>query len=427
MSALVTSACTADDTSDATPDVAVAVDVSGEVSGDASADASAADADDTGSADDTADTLAEGDDAADAGDDVESPDDADGSDAPSDDTVAPDDVEVPDSDGADSDDTESVDEVLAPDDADTPDDSTPPEDVGPPFEGPTGEWVTKASFGQARDGMAAASANGFLYVVGGFSAAGQPASDLYAYTISGNVWSTGKPMPTARAYAASGLVTGRIYVAGGADGTSVDYQLTERFNVGAESWAGPALPGTPVPICCGASASDGSTLYVAGGRDGAATLRSYAPAEGIWRDHAPMAKGRSFGIAAFLNGQLVAGLGAASMAPDAPPLASMEMWSPDADAWQPLPEAPAGRVGAAAVAWGGRLFVAGGLDESMTPSNSVWLFDIALGWTTAPSLPIGRAFHSLLASAEGLWCLGGKGPAAHLTDLLHLALPPLEP
>ncbi len=333
------------------------------------------------------------------------------SDAP--DTLPSNDPETPD--------VPLVEEEVAVEDA-AVDDTAAPEDTSGPFVGPDGSWEARAPFPVSRDRAAATSANGFLFVAGGFTPGGQPAKEMHAYSVSGNSWSAGDAMPTGRAAPAHGLVTGRLYVAGGDDGTGLDHVLTERYNIGGESWLGPALPSMPEPHCCGASASDGSRLYVAGGRGGSASLRSYAPAEGIWRDHAPLPEGRAFGVAAFVSGRLVVGLGAngASLA-----LASMTAWSPESDSWEDLAPAPAPRIAAAAVARGDRVFVAGGLDATGAPSNTVWLFDLALGWVDAPPLAVSRAFHSLLATAEGLWVVGGQGPAAHLTTLEHLPLAPL--
>ncbi len=275
----------------------------------------------------------------------------------------------------------------------------------------------------SRDRVAAVSANGFLVVAGGLDAAQQPSDELRVYSIVGDAWSVGKPMPTPRGSAAFGVATGRLYVAGGEDATGLDVQTTERYNIGGESWQGPALPAMPAPHCCGASASDGTRLYVAGGRAGAKTLRSYAPAEGLWRDHAPMDQGRSHPVAELVAGVLVVGLGATAETAGAPVLASFEAWSPEADAWQALPDAPAGRVGADSAAWGDRLVIAGGLDSAGEPTKDVWVLDLSLGWVAAPSLPVARAYHALLQSADGLWVLGGRGAGgAYLTTLEHLPL-----
>jgi N-acetylneuraminic acid mutarotase len=84
----------------------------------------------------------------------------------------------------------------------------------------TNTWTTKAPMPSPRFGATARTINQMLYVVGGVDEAivDDPITGaLEVYDQSTNAWTTRRPMPTARAYPAAGVIGGRLYVVGGVD------------------------------------------------------------------------------------------------------------------------------------------------------------------------------------------------------------------
>jgi subtilisin family serine protease len=93
----------------------------------------------------------------------------------------------------------------------------------------TNTWSTLAMPGR-RFGAAAFGINGKLYIVGGRESTGTgPVATMLVYDPVANSWSTsGPPMQTARTSLAAQAVGGRLYAAGGRNG-SVDFKVVERF------------------------------------------------------------------------------------------------------------------------------------------------------------------------------------------------------
>jgi len=106
-------------------------------------------------------------------------------------------------------------------------------------------------------------------------------------------WATKAPMPTARAESAAGAINGRLYVAGGDDGTKPLAAL-EVYDPSTDTWT--AKTPMPAAINAAASAVINGQLYVAGGavltnpaQPGPfSTLYSYDPTTDAWTTLAPM-------------------------------------------------------------------------------------------------------------------------------------------
>lgn len=111
----------------------------------------------------------------------------------------------------------------------------------------TGLWSTDTAnpMPAARAAASAVAADGKLYVVGGYDSTGAPQSDLYIYdpaAPSGSRWTVGAPMPTARAYAAAGVIGDDLYVAGGWPGGATSVYALEIYSISGGSWTtGPAM------------------------------------------------------------------------------------------------------------------------------------------------------------------------------------------
>jgi hypothetical protein len=120
----------------------------------------------------------------------------------------------------------------------------------------TGAWSTDATdpLPVALAQLSLVSSDGKLYAIGGMvnGTPGTPtaANTLYIYdptAADGSRWSTGAPMATARAYASAGAIDGKIYVAGGYDGTVTTYSM-EVYDIAGGTWsAGTSMPAVPDP------------------------------------------------------------------------------------------------------------------------------------------------------------------------------------
>ncbi len=131
---------------------------------------------------------------------------------------------------------------------------------------------------------------------------------------AGSRWSTGAPMPTARAFAATAVVDGLVYVAGGiADPNNpVDLGTLEIYDPATDQWtAGPPLltpRGGAAAIGVDTGQPCGGYLYVFGGGwdHPLASVERYDPAAQTWAAIAPLTVARRTLAAAYAsNGHLL--------------------------------------------------------------------------------------------------------------------------
>lgn len=153
-------------------------------------------------------------------------------------------------------------------------------------------WVSKAPMPTPRQGVAVAAANGLLFAVGGVKVGilNTDYNVVEAYEPATNSWITTAPMPTARYSSAVGVINGLIYVAGGARTVARSVFETlgtlEVYDPIADEWT-PKAP-MPVPVRTAASVVIAGKLYVAGGISGVYpdsaqdVLQVYDPHSNSW-------------------------------------------------------------------------------------------------------------------------------------------------
>lgn len=214
----------------------------------------------------------------------------------------------------------------------------------------------------------AAVADGKLYIIGG--EAGNPApgqsvfqNGTYMLDEEQDAWVPRAPMPTTRSGGGSGVIDGKIYVAGGRPPHGHDFAV---YDPATDTWT--ELPNVPTQRNhLGVEAINGK-LYVAGGRFGGGVgsemtdvLEIYDPATNSWSEGARLLAPRAGVTAAVANGclYLIGGEGN-----DAHPQGVFDLnerYDPVTDTWHshaPLPLAMHGITGAAFV--DGWIYVPGG-------------------------------------------------------------------
>jgi hypothetical protein len=227
----------------------------------------------------------------------------------------------------------------------------------------TDAWITKAPMHDARDAAGSAVIGNKLYVAGGQSAAGDTAT-LEVYDPVTDAWTTKASMPTARRWPAVEAIGGLLYVVGGTrdiPGPVAVFATLEVYDPASDTWT--AKASLPAPRHSMASGVIDGKLYLAGGFNVAdaavATLLIYDPATNTWAEKSPMPTARGFPAGAVLNGQLYVVTGIASF--NSPPLQTVEVYDPTADQWRDEAPIPTGRdrLGEVGVI-DGRVYVAGG-------------------------------------------------------------------
>jgi N-acetylneuraminic acid mutarotase len=195
-------------------------------------------------------------------------------------------------------------------------------------------WQTVVSLSTGRNGLAAATVDGKVYVIGGYTTG---VSDLVEVNDPAiNTWRGRAALPTARALLAAAVVGGKIYAIGGRDNNGQALQVVEEYDPQTDRWRDRA----PMPTArWGAAAAVGQNgrIYVFGGatagfpRD---VVEEYDPQANSWRTMQPLSSPRE-GAAAVTgqDGRIYLLGGYNGLAPGDDWLSTVEAYEPTADTW----------------------------------------------------------------------------------------------
>ena len=245
----------------------------------------------------------------------------------------------------------------------------PPPPAPPPPSG--GEWGTRAGLIEPLSELAAAEANGKLYLIGGYPASRVTARTVQVYDITTDRWELGPLLPQPNNHGMAVGVNGRIYLIGG--------QTTDLSE-------GPYV----------------DTVY------------ELDPVTGVWTAKAPMPTARSSGVAIVHNDKIY-------VAGGRPPRgADFAVYDPAANAWEVLPNLPSQRNHLTGAAIDGRIHVVGGrlgqgLSAAMTTVHEVFNPQTRTWSTAAPMFRERSGMNGVLArGCFHVW--GGEGPAGMFPD-----------
>jgi hypothetical protein len=145
--------------------------------------------------------------------------------------------------------------------------------------------------------------NGSAYVVGG-KGGGRVLDTVERLDLERGLWEQLPSLHARRNRAAAAAAHGRVYVAGGCDGSwQTGLRSVERFD--PETWAWNILAPLQVPRWGAAAVPAGGSVCVLGGRNGGGALTAverFDPATGTWEPLPPMPTARRFFGAAACRG-----------------------------------------------------------------------------------------------------------------------------
>ena len=267
---------------------------------------------------------------------------------------------------------------------------TPPTGGGGPQTG-VDQWVRLAPGPLARQEVAVAALDNSVFVIGGLTAASQPASDVQIYDAAADSWMLTTPIPVPVHHAGAVWVGGKLYVFGGFAGpSSAAIDQTFIFDPQSRSWtAGPTMLETKGAF---AIAADNRRVYLIGGVRGNIQLASvdeFYTSSSTWRVLPSMPTPRNHVVAGIVGGGILVVGGRDNTTSR---LTATEFFDLTTQQWRSLPPMPTGRSGSAAAVFGSRFYVFGGeVNPSSTSgvfANSEY-FDMAEGqWHTALSMEV---------------------------------------
>jgi N-acetylneuraminic acid mutarotase len=217
---------------------------------------------------------------------------------------------------------------------------------------------------QANSELAAAEANGKLYLLGGYPANRQTSRTVQIYDIASDSWSLGPQLPQPNNHGMAAAVNGKIYLIGG--------QLT----ADQEGYV--------------------DTVY------------ELDPATGAWVEKARMPTSRSGGVAVVHDGKIYVAGGRVPRGND------FAVYDPAADEWEVLPILPTQRNHITGAAINGRIHVVGGrLGNGLSPLKTTAheVFDPQTRtWTTAAPMLSGRSGMNGVMARGCFHVWGGEAP-----------------
>ena len=289
----------------------------------------------------------------------------------------------------------------------------------------TGTWATGTNMPDVRSFMASGynNANGKIYMVSGYNtgdvSSAQP--NTWEYDPVADTFAERTPIPHAVGGAASGVINGHLYLAGGRDATNTVINLVWGYDIAADTWTQRTgmpginnnVPGNGVAL---------NRLWIFGGGN------PFGPTKA--RSTTDFASTRT----AFSRNQ--------SATPNAfqvrkgrvPNLSSTAfVYDPETDSWSDAPGMNDLRSFASGTSIGARLFAAGGLDgfgststvealdacaqEPRCPDPSI-VFTENFDGVTPPALPAGWTATNVIDPDEILWVTSNDGDPFPSADSL---------
>lgn len=228
-------------------------------------------------------------------------------------------------------------------------------------------WLEGPDLPQPVHHANAAVVDGTIYVAGALTGGNFAAiPNVWAWnpaTDAGWTERMGMPAGTERGAAVTGVIDGKIYIAGGyRNGAVTDVSV---YDPAANTWT--ALPALPMPRDHGCGGAVGGKLYYIGGRpSGPATPQpqvfEYTPG-GTWLERAPMPTPRGGTACGVVGDRIVVVGGEGNPAAPSGVFPQSEAYDAIANTWVNLADMPTPRHGMGAAVVDGKLYVPGGANK----------------------------------------------------------------
>ncbi len=268
--------------------------------------------------------------------------------------------------------------------------------------------------GVADNAVAADPVNGLVYSVGGFNGNGYqpvPAAGIlasgYVYDPSTQQWSPIASAPQALEAPAAAFLGGKMYLAGGWDGTGNVSSRVYAYDPGSDSWS---QAGTmPLGLAAASTAVLDGQMYLIGGcptgncAPVSDAVYRYDPGSNRWTQLASYPTAVEFAACAGIDGEIVCAGGL-----DNSGLKSTYIYHPSSNAWTQGADMPYDDWGMAYSGANNELQIAAGsTDNSSTLTNQAAQYDpVANTWT---ALPNANYTEYRGGGACGLYQVGGAG------------------
>ena len=252
------------------------------------------------------------------------------------------------------------------------------------------------------------------------AAGSNTASDVWLVPSNQGVWGSRAGLLVANSEFSLAEANGKIYVLGGYPASRVSSSTVQIYDIASDSWQlGPDLP---QPNNHGMAASVNGKVYLLGGQvtddqqgaSAVSTVYEFDPAVGSWVSKAPMPTARSGGVAVAYGGKIYVAGGRVPRGND------FAVYDPAANQWEVLPPLPSQRNHIAGAAINGKIHIVGGrLGNGLSPikSDANEVFDpVTKSWATAALMLRGRSGMNGVVANGCFHVWGGEAPTGMTPD-----------
>jgi len=245
-------------------------------------------------------------------------------------------------------------------------------------------WQRLADLPLAVHHTAIAAVGGRIYVMGGATGTSTPTDRVFAYDPGANTWSEKARLPRATWAAAAVTYQERIYLISGTAAPNFSSNPgvphTQVYTPASDSWS-TNYASIPLPRNHMAAVRIGTQVYISPGRTANAAdladrrMHRYDLVGNVWTELAQLPEFyRSGSAMAQVHGTLylIGGEGSGSV------LNKVHAYDPGSNVWRRVPDLPEGRHGMGAVTVGNVIYVpAGGFQNGIGPSARAFAFTVA--------------------------------------------------
>lgn len=234
------------------------------------------------------------------------------------------------------------------------------------------------------------------------------------------VWGGRANLLVANSEFAMAEANGKIYVLGGYPFTGQASRTVQVYDIASDSWQlGPEMP---LPNNHNMAATVNGKVYLIGGQttnnqDGLTAVdKVYEldPAVGVWVEKTPMPTARSGGVAVAYGGKIYVAGGRVPRGND------FAAYDPATNQWEVLPPLPSQRNHITGAAINGKIHIVGGrLGNGLSPlkSDANEVFDpVTKTWSTAAPLLFGRSGMNGVVARGCFHVWGGESPTGMTPD-----------
>ncbi len=268
-----------------------------------------------------------------------------------------------------------------------------------------GEWQPLVPLQIARQETGAARLGDSVYVFGGLLA-GTPlraTASVEIYSLTSGGWTFGEPLPVPLDHMAAAAADGHLFVMGGYSG---DFQA--RADVWINDPAQPQwTPGAPIPEPRGAAwaVEHGGKIYLFGGTNAAGAVTRttfiYDPAQNQWSSGADMPTRREH-LNAVAAGPYIYVIGGRN----GPSTGANERFDPANNQWASLAPMPTPRSAMVLGVIGSFIYAAGGEVPMLFAINEVYSI-AGVGWGTATPMTVPRHGVAAVSLESAIFAPGG--------------------